>query len=408
MSIDTAAKDLADELSHQDYVEVLCHHDADGIAAGTIMATALFRAHIPFRLRVTHRLSEQNLPSSKPLLLCDLGSGLSDLPEETMVIDHHIPFFEGPYHVNPRLDRIDGDTDLSAAGAAYLVANALGDNRDLAGLVLVGVIGDGQTITGKNQDIYLDALVNGIITKKRGLILPGRSPGEQVLLATEPFLAGVSGDLNSSEELVSQARDETGLSYDILCSLLVFHASGLCRPTALQNFWGDVWVLEREIMEKAHDLAFVVDACGKSGAGGTAVSLCLRSSPIADNAFEIAKNHRMALINEMNQYLTLPHSDEIAPVFCSDQTLASDLADTIIRNISSNLPVIVTVRNSDGTCTCSVRTEPGKGKNIGEMVYTQAHECGGTGGGHFNRAGAVISCEHLNKFISGISEECSL
>jgi single-stranded DNA-specific DHH superfamily exonuclease len=168
MSIQTAANDLAHELARQESVEILCHHDADGIAAGSIMAMALYRSGIPFRLRITHRLSEENLPKHRPLLLCDLGAGLAGLPEDTMVIDHHLPLFEGPYHVNPRHEGLDGDTELCAAGTAFLVANALGDNRDLAGLPLLGIIGDGQQMIGKNQEIYREALANGIIRKKRG------------------------------------------------------------------------------------------------------------------------------------------------------------------------------------------------------------------------------------------------
>jgi len=60
--------------------------------------------------------------------------------------------------VNPRLDGIDAERELSAAGAAYLVANELGDNRDLAGLVMLGIIGDGQDLAGKNLEIFNEAM----------------------------------------------------------------------------------------------------------------------------------------------------------------------------------------------------------------------------------------------------------
>ncbi|PWR75180.1 DHHA1 domain-containing protein [Methanospirillum stamsii] len=407
MSIDTAAKDLASELLRQEYVEVLCHHDADGIAAGTIMATALYRARIPFRLRITNRLTEENVPALKPLLLCDLGAGLSGLPEDTMVIDHHVPFFEGPYHVNPRLDGIDGDLELSAAGAAYLVANALGDNRDLAGLVLLGIIGDGQKVTGKNQDIYFEALANGITTKKRGMILPGRTYKEQVMLSTEPFFKGISGSEEESDNLISMASDGEELSMDTLCSLLVIHASEICRPEVLHNLWGDVWHLEREVVENAHDLAFIVDACGKAGEGSVAASLCLRSPQKIDLAYETARNHRLELIREMNQYFTLPQTHEVTPVFCSKKSLSSDLADVIHRNIPGYLPVIVAFRNDDGTCSCSIRTRQKTGAFLGDVVHELAGECGGSGGGHQYRAGATISCDRLDAFVSGIAEVCN-
>ena len=167
MSIESAAKDLATELVRHEQVEIICHHDADGIAAGAIMSIALYRARIPFRLRTVSRLQAETLPSGRETLLCDLGSGIADLPEETMVIDHHLPVFSGPNHVNPRLSGIDGDTSLSGAGAAYLVANAIGDNRDLAGLVLTGIIGDGQQLIGKNHEIFLEGIGNGADTEGR-------------------------------------------------------------------------------------------------------------------------------------------------------------------------------------------------------------------------------------------------
>ena len=74
---------------------------------------------------------------------------MEDLPPETMVVDHHLPLFRGQFHANPRLDKIDGDREFSAAGMAYIVAQEMGDNRDLAGLVIPGIIGDGQEFAGQ-------------------------------------------------------------------------------------------------------------------------------------------------------------------------------------------------------------------------------------------------------------------
>ena len=200
------------------------------------------------------------------------------------------------------------------------------------------------------------------------------------------------------------ASDKDTISLDILCSLLVIHASEICRPEALQTIWGDVWNLEREVIEKAHDLAFVVDACGKSGKGSIAASLCLRSTKNIDNAFETAKNHRLELIQEMNGYLSSPRTEDIAPVMCSKKSLASDMADVIFRNISTEFPVIVAVKNDDKTCSCSIRTESGPGKNLGDIVHELAEQCDGAGGGHQARAGATIACERLDTFVRGIAE----
>jgi len=164
MILAEAAARLAGHLARQDFVEVYAHHDADGIAAGAIVCVALLRRGIRFRLRVVSHISRESLSSDTPILLCDLGSGIADLPREIMVIDHHIPRFEGELQINPRLCGVDGERELSSAGTAFLVAQSLGDNRDLAGLVMLGIIGDCQELAGENLAIFNDAVALGLIT----------------------------------------------------------------------------------------------------------------------------------------------------------------------------------------------------------------------------------------------------
>ena len=101
MSLEEAVSRVALNLERQDFVEVYAHHDADGIAAGSILCTALYRKGIRFRLRIQHHISPASLSPETPAVLCDLGSGLEDLPEGVMVIDHHIPRFEGESPCEP-------------------------------------------------------------------------------------------------------------------------------------------------------------------------------------------------------------------------------------------------------------------------------------------------------------------
>ena len=124
-----------------------------------------------------------------------------------MVVDHHLPKFEGTFHANPRLAGIDGDRELSGAGMAYLVAQMMGDNRDLSGLVIPGIIGDGQEMTGKNLEIFNDGIAEGIIVPDRGLTLPGRDMTERWYTATSPYLDGISGGEQIIADLMEQARD---------------------------------------------------------------------------------------------------------------------------------------------------------------------------------------------------------
>jgi single-stranded DNA-specific DHH superfamily exonuclease len=409
MSIESAAKDMASRILGHEQVEILCHHDADGIAAGAIMSLALYRAHIPFRLRITPRIQSENLPKGGNNLLCDLGSGLSDLPEDTMVIDHHLPLFEGPYHVNPRLAGIDGERELSGAGTAFLVANAMGDNRDLAGLVLTGVIGDGQHLSGKNQEIYLEGIGNGIITKKRGLRLAGRNLPEKLALTTNPYLPEISGNTEEIADIIRKCSpDNNEPAYDLLISTLVLRAAEFCRHDALLNLYGDIYQLEREVIEDAHSMTMLIDACGKEGKGSLAAAICLRSSGNLNEAWEIASNHRIRLIDELKNALASPQeTDGVYEI--SDKRLASDVADTISGCLDiKQTPVIVLARQEDGNCHLSIRipelSSHKNGEELGILVRTLAEKCGGFGGGHTTRAGATIACEHLKQFINGISK----
>ena len=61
MSLETAAETVADQIKRQEFVEVYAHHDADGIAAASILCHAMLRAGIRFRLRVRQEISLSDL-----------------------------------------------------------------------------------------------------------------------------------------------------------------------------------------------------------------------------------------------------------------------------------------------------------------------------------------------------------
>ena len=82
MSLETAAETVAEQIRRQEFVEVFAHHDADGIAAASILCHAMLRAGIRFRLRVRHEVKPSDLTGDSAYLLCDLGSGREDLPED--------------------------------------------------------------------------------------------------------------------------------------------------------------------------------------------------------------------------------------------------------------------------------------------------------------------------------------
>jgi single-stranded DNA-specific DHH superfamily exonuclease len=406
-SLESAAETVAAQIRRQEFVEVLAHHDADGISAAAILCHAMLRAGIRFRLRVRQDVTAADLTGESAFLLCDIGAGMADLPKTTMVVDHHIPLFEGAFHANPRLAGIDGDRELSAAGTAYFVAQKLGDNRDLAGLVIPGIIGDGQKIVGKNLEIFNEAITNGIIVPDRGLKLPGRDMVERWYTATHPYLEGISGAEQLVADMIDESRDRTKgdepLRLDTLVSRVVLEAAPKTTLDGLESIYGDTFHLQREVIEDAHALAAVIDACGKTGNGDIGATLCLRSSHDIDRAWEITRQHRVRIIDAVR---TAQPFEGIASVYeVRDATVASDVADILCRDIPAHCPVLVFAKTPGGSlCRISARNPKGCTVDLGGKLRKLAAACGGNGGGHILRAGATIPCDQIGTFAKGWQE----
>jgi single-stranded-DNA-specific exonuclease len=400
MSLEDAASLVAEHLQRQDFVEVYAHHDADGIAAAAIICIALLRRDGHFRLRIRQRISPAEIGSDAAVLLCDIGSSMEDLPAETMVIDHHHPHFNGKYHVNPRHYGLDGDLELSASGSAYLVAQRMGENRDLAGLALLGIIGDRQEFTGKNLEICNEALAEGVISTGRGVRLPGRNDHERLISAINPYLHQISGDEPAVSGILTHVQGEAGIDPAALISHIILGISPSSTIEAMESIYGDKYSLDSEVIGDAHTLTAVVDACGKSGHGGLAASLCLRSPAGLDEAWERAVDHRLKVIEAIRSVTVFADTPGFFQV--ADPSVSSDVADALAFDCMQETPVIVFARSGD-LCHVSARATKGIGIDIGSVMREIALSCGGLGGGHGRRAGATIGCGEMDRFRAGLS-----
>lgn len=382
MTIDAAAERLARFLREQPYVEVYGHHDADGIAAASLVCHALWRRGIGFRLRVADRVPV--LEPGVATLLCDLGAGLDDLPANVAVIDHHAPAAAGDGPVlNPHLAGLDGERELATAGLAYMVANRIADCRDLAGLAVAGLIGDGQAFEAGNAELLNEGIANGVLEVERGLALPGGSIAEQLELATDPYLPGISGDAGRVRELLRASLGEDGPALDLLLSLVVLDTAREAAAGALETLWGDRVLTPREAVGDARTLAAVVDACGKAGRGGLAASVCLRAPGAADEARSVAADHRRHVIGAIAAAVPV---EEAAIAFrIEDPRLASDVASALAGPLGR---AVLVAAGTDGSVRLSARGDGAV--PLGPLLRQLAGEAGGSGGGHARRAGAVV------------------
>ncbi len=399
MSLEDAAGSIAEQLLAEEYVEVFAHHDADGIAAAAILCEAMLRAGRRFRLRIRAEIAPSDIPQGAPALLCDLGSARDDLPDGVMVVDHHVPHFEGKLHLNPLLEGIDGDRELSSAGAAYLVADHMGDNRDLIGLVLLGILGDGQELAGKNRELVNEGIATASITPSRGLTLPGRDPLEQLVHASDPYLDGISGEPDRVAALIARCSEDDGI--DCLLSLLLLAISPRGSLRAMQSVYGSVYELGREAVPDAHALCALVDACGKCGKSGLAASLCLRSDVGLKEAWTETLQYRSRVIEAVKAARRLEVPGAVYAV--DDPLVASSVADALARDLEQS-SVVVVLAETEEQIRLSARTPPGVSLDLEERVRDLARELGGYGGGHRSRAGATVPARQKEACLQRLGE----
>jgi len=397
MTIDTAARKLAEYMREHDHIRIIGHYDADGIAAASIICHALLRNGTGFHLTFRSRLSYEELYSLKePLLLCDLGSSYEELPEGTMVIDHHLPKINGEFHVNPRLCKLDGEFELSSSGAAYFVAQHLGDNRDLAGLAVAGMIGDHQHMAGKNYEILNEGIANGFITADHGLLLPGRDTGERIKYAIHPYLNGLSG----------RDPDTTGL--DILSgekeilSATILKTGDALTEEKIRMLYGDRFMASHEDVEDLHTLTAIINACGKSGSADTAAAICLRTGSDVKEGWEITRTFRMKVIRDLENARSIALNGASAMEVDSPETV-SEIADIIAYEQKIDEPIFV-ISYKDGQLIVSGRYPPDADTDLGNILESCAKMHGGDGGGHRLRAGANVPDKKKEVFFMTLEE----
>ncbi|HJJ42510.1 MAG TPA: DHHA1 domain-containing protein [Methanocorpusculum sp.] len=391
MTLEDTAKKIAERIKTFDYAEIYTHHDADGIAAAAVISVALKRAGIPFKLKVLPYLNEVSVIENPQIsILCDIGGSLDGFPETTVIIDHHIPVSKSQYHINPHLAGMSGDYELSAAGCAYIVANALGDNRDLAGLVMLGIIGDKQKLVSKNREIIGDAIGNNLINPKKGILLAGRSLKEQTEFSAAPYLCGISGVKDAAEEISKRCADKMDDNVLMRTFLSEIIARSDSSYYELMNLYGDKWILDREVVHDAHVLTYLVDACGKSGRYDIAFALAAGDSAKTEEAWEIFISFRKRIIEAVRSAERL--ADNVYLVKFEDAV--SDAADIFSESSVKSVFVISRAENylkvsARAPINCECRCD------LEKFLKSAAAAFGGYAGGHKTRAGAEIplSCE---------------
>jgi len=423
------AKKAARIVAEHDYVRIFSHYDADGISAASIMATALLRKNKQFHITFLKGLLEKPETNDEDLVIFqDMGSGqpdiISEIEADVIIADHHYPSGKiRPFkdknlaHVNPHLAGIDGTYELSASGVAYVVANQIGDNTDLASIAMIGMLGDKQKITGGNAEIVKEGISNGHISEEDGLRIYSGKISDVLTLSTEPYL-----DFYGNEVELSKFLEETGIDEDVeidelnkeeinkLANAIVLRILKMGGfEGVIEDFVGKKYTLNNELLTNAVMLSEVVNSCGRASAMSTGLSICLRDEEQLEKGLELWKKFQIELLDEIKKRrLEAQEGEAIRYIVMEDGATTSPIATVLSRYVFSDRPLIVlNVKKEMVKISARSNVRISKKINLADVMRDAAEKVEGRGGGHSVAAGANISPDRVEEFIKEVDKLCS-
>jgi RecJ-like exonuclease len=454
-----AAGIIQDHVSKGDFVSVISHLDADGLAAAGILGCVLSRLDATFRIRIAKQIDESlasDLASEgAPLyIFSDFGSGSLDIFKEKLcerdivVLDHHQPInvsLPRVVHVNPHLHGFDGARELAGSGVAYFVARAISHrNIDLAYLAVVGALGDMQDrnkrreLYSLNELVVKDAIEVGALKTEIDLIFYGRETRplyKALACTTNPFIPGLSGEedkclgflvnLGIDLKVNERWRALSDLSPDEkqkLLSQLVAHlvSRGIAGDVAM-TLVGTVYVLTKEDrwtpLRDAREYASLLNACGRMDKAGLGVAICIGGrGKTLDEAQEVLNQYRRTLAQYMDWLTGTPgrlQEIENAYIVRGEGVINERLLGAVSTILTTTglfqptKPIIALTTASDGGVKVSARATNQlirEGLNLGVILQIAAGKVGGRGGGHDIAAGAQIAKDSVDDFLAITSQ----
>jgi len=436
---------------------VVTHIDADGLASGSIVFTALTRkgANVTLRTvpdldsKMIHQLETQRydfyiFTDLASTLITELGAAFDG---RYLVIDHHQlseDDMKNPAVVNAWAYGFDGGREACSSSMAYFFAASVDpSNGDLSPLAVVGAVADrqdsgqGRSLTGLNRAAMAEAQSTGLLVPSKDLMFTGRETRpiyESVALTSTPFLKGLTG----SKDAVLSALHESGLSlkdggtWRTISSLsteekmkLTEVIASMLGPVegatdAIANLVGEVYTLEFEDsftpLRDAREYATLLNACGRMAVPGTGISICLGDRSEALKAAMKTLSEYRSGINKALESITgdasrFERRGRLVLVRCEgivDEKLLGPVISILTSSPGFKDKVVVGTSSSrDSELKVSSRVGdsfPGT-VNLGSVMREAAEGIGGVGGGHTMAAGARIPAAAAEAFLKAVTEK---
>jgi len=455
--LESRAVACAERLQAADEVLLASHIDADGLTSAAVAATALQRAEISFEVTFEDQLNDEAIAAiaATPydtVLFTDFGSGQLDAiaaheaaGDFTPVIaDHHRPAdADTEFHLNPLLEGIDGASELSGAGAAYVLARQLegdGDNRDLAALAIVGAVGDMQAsdgeLHGANAEIVAQGEAAGSVRTATDLALYGKQtrPLPKLLeYASEVHVPGVSNDPSGAvsflESLDVDLKDggdwrrwvdlDDEERQTVASSLVQRALKRGVSARKVDGLVGTTYALTDEPqgteLRDASEFSTLLNATARYERADVGLAVCLGDrSEALDRARTLLREHRRNL-SEGIQWVKeegVTHEDDVQWFDAGDrirETIVGIVAGMAVGSsgIDRSTPIVAFARKNDAETKVSARGTNAlvaRGLDLSTAMNEGATAVGGEGGGHDVAAGATIPTDGKREFLDVVDD----
>ncbi len=438
----------ATALQDADAVTLVSHDDADGLTSAAIAQTALEWADVPVEVTIKHGLDDAAIAeladeAADTVLFTDLGSGnLEAIAARAangdftpVVVDHHQPTAgDIEFHLNPRVVGLDGGRELAGAGTSYVLARAITagtdiqqEPRELAGLAVVGAVGDRQTVDGElvgaNAAIAAEGEAVGVLESGTDLALYGTQtrPLPKLLeYSGDVRIPGITGNragaIRFLEELPVTIKDGEGWptwaeldgeTRTAVASALMTRAIERGVPAdAIERLVGTRYILAREEpgtqLRDASEFATILNATARYEQSEVGLAVCRGDRGAAlEEAHTLLENHRRNLSAGIEWVLDtgVKREDHLQWFHATKEirdTIVGIVAGMVFGSdgISPGLPIVGFANKPDGTGVKVSARAPsrlrGRGIDLGQAMREAAEAVGGEGGGHAMAAGATV------------------
>lgn len=432
-------------------ISVTTHIDCDGLTSGSIITKALIRAGARCTVRTSKEFSKGVIESLKKdsrdfHVITDLAGGFAKEMDESLgdrwiVLDHHqIPEEE---HDNQRVINawkygIDGGSEICAGGMAYMASLALDEqNDDLSAIAVVSALGDRQdqgerkSFTGKNFEIANTAKEKGLMEIDLDLLLVGRETRalpDALAFTSQPFIEGLTWNRDTCLSLLNSSgiKLKDGGRWRVPADLneeekrqvieaITKFTSGKNATEIMSELIGYTYTFPREdkmsFLRDGREFSTMLNSCGRISRSGVGIAICMGDrNKILREGETILTDYRKMIREYMNIIANERWriSESETCVMVNGEGIVPETMTGTISSLIAGSPknagkiVILRTHGDENTIKFSSRKSFGckSSINLSELMRTGAEKFDGIGGGHDAAAGAKITKDKLDDFLS--------